>query len=392
MGFIPDHQNGTSNTTISYGSNSNYLASLNDCLIRGPTNGQGLMFDDTINRWKNTTSTVDISSCEKVANKNRQKNTIDDIKKATFCLDLSIAYSASQVAEQKLPSKQSSTKQETIAVNELLDRHIFRKALNKLQNLSFSSLQNEFAIKSIDDLLDDSLFGGCKIDLVLNTKDNLDDITNQQKLEIAIEFLQWFAGKIKQYSQPYIGSTEFRFSNFGDAFSYPKQKIVKQIFSKENDWYVMEKSFLNEDEEKCLHYIEQNFINKIAKDKKIYLLRNEEVYKIYNFSNGEGFCPDFMIFIQFACGFCYQVLLEVKGGQFKDADQGFANSQEGWKESFLKTLQEQAKYGDKKFAGVYAPINDKYRIVGLPFYNVDDVKKQNNDFVNELNRLLDLCR
>ena len=99
-----------------------------------------------------------------------------------------------------------------------------------------------------------------------------------------------------------------------------------------------------------------------------------------------------MIFIQFACGFCYQVLLEVKGSQFKDADQGFANSQEGWKESFLKTLQEQAKYGDKKYEGVYAPINDKYRIIGLPFYNVDDVKKQNNDFTNYLNKLLDECR
>ena len=329
---------------------------------------------------------------EKVANKNRQKNTIDDIKKATFCLDLSIAYSASQVAEQKLLNNQSSTKQETIAVNQLLDRHIFRKALNKLQNLPFSSLQNEFAIGGIDDLLENRLFGGCKIDLVLNDKDNLADITNQKKLEIAIEFLQWFAGKIKQYSQPYIGSTEFRFSNFCDAFSYPKQKIVEQIFSKENDWYVMEKSFLNEDEKNCLAYLERNFINKIADNKKIYLLRNEEVYKVYNFSNAEGFCPDFMIFIQFACGFCYQVLLEVKGSQFKDADQGFANSQEGWKESFLKALQEQAKYGDKKFADACVPINDKYRIIGLPFYNVDDARKQNNDFANELNRLLDLCR
>ncbi len=82
----------------------------------------------------------------------------------------------------------------------------------------------------------------------------------------------------------------------------------------------------------------------------------------------------------------------MKGSQFKDADQGFANSQEGWKESFLKALQEQAKYGDKKFADACVPINDKYRIIGLPFYNVDDARKQNNDFANELNRLLDLCR
>ena len=36
---------------------------------------------------------------------------------------------------------------------------IFRKALNKLQNLPFSSLQNEFAIGGIDDLLENRLFG-----------------------------------------------------------------------------------------------------------------------------------------------------------------------------------------------------------------------------------------
>ncbi len=72
---------------------------------------------------------------------------------------------------------------------------IFRKALNKLQNLSFSSLQNEFAIGGIDDLLENRLFGGCKIDLVLNDKDNLADITNQKKLEIAYDFYSiclWF--------------------------------------------------------------------------------------------------------------------------------------------------------------------------------------------------------
>ena len=48
MGFIPNNQSSSSSS-----STSNQLRTLNDCQIINPSNGQGLIYDGTINRWSN---------------------------------------------------------------------------------------------------------------------------------------------------------------------------------------------------------------------------------------------------------------------------------------------------------------------------------------------------
>ena len=45
-------------------------------------------------------------------------------------------------------------------------------------------------------------------------------------------------------------------------------------------------------------FIEETFEKLENKYEEIYLLRNEEIYKIYDFDKGRGFEPDFILFLK----------------------------------------------------------------------------------------------
>ena len=97
----------------------------------------------------------------------------------------------------------------------------------------------------------------------------------------------------------------------------------------------------------------------IFKDKydEVYLLRNEEVYKIYNFDDGTGFMPDFLLFLRTRDeNLYYLVFIEPKGDHLLEKDK--------WKGDFLQEIT--AKYNTK----IMLKEEDKnYRLVGLPLYN-----------------------
>lgn len=58
----------------------------------------------------------------------------------------------------------------------------------------------------------------------------------------------------------------------------------------------------------------------------------------------------------------WQIFIEPKGSQFLDSSNTFENSKEGWKEKFL--LEITARTEAKTLVD-----NDRYRIIGIPFYN-----------------------
>lgn len=64
----------------------------------------------------------------------------------------------------------------------------------------------------------------------------------------------------------------------------------------------------------------------------------------------------------------WQIFIEPKGSQFLDSNNTFENSKEGWKEKFLLQITERDEA--KTLLD-----NDRYRIVGLPFFNNDISKK-----------------
>ncbi len=99
------------------------------------------------------------------------------------------------------------------------------------------------------------------------------------------------------------------------------------------------------------------------KYKDIYLLRNERIFKIYRFSDGRAIEPDFVLFLtekKTKRALSLQLFVEPKGQQLIKSDQ--------WKEDFLKEIEDHFE-----ILGLFE--TDKYRLVGLPFYN-EVLKKQ----------------
>jgi type III restriction enzyme len=89
------------------------------------------------------------------------------------------------------------------------------------------------------------------------------------------------------------------------------------------------------------------------------LLRNEEVYKIYDFEKGRGFQPDFLLFLKSPKKeLYYQVFIEPKGGD------RISNDDSKWKSAFLKQISK--KHGTQKPLKVE---NKDYILLGLPLYN-----------------------
>jgi type III restriction enzyme len=123
-------------------------------------------------------------------------------------------------------------------------------------------------------------------------------------------------------------------------------------------------------EKDLIQFIKETIGNLESKYQEIYLLRNEEVYKIYDFEQGRGFMPDFILFLKDA-NLQYQIFIEPKGEHLIAVDQ--------WKEDFLKQITQ--KYS---FDKIIQAENPNYRLIGLPFFN----EKNNTDFNTEYSKIL----
>ena len=96
---------------------------------------------------------------------------------------------------------------------------------------------------------------------------------------------------------------------------------------------------------------------------EIYLIRSERHFTIYNFSDGQAFQPDFVLFLREKGGklSIYQLFIEPKGKHLKEHDR--------WKETFLKEITAEFNcklptLGEKEF-----------RLIGMPFYNSENEKE-----------------
>ena len=98
-------------------------------------------------------------------------------------------------------------------------------------------------------------------------------------------------------------------------------------------------------------------------------MRNEGHFSIYNFSDGKTFQPDFVLFLKEKNGqsLTYQLFIEPKGAHLTEHDR--------WKEEFLREIKQAFK--DKILIFGSHP---GYRLIGLPFYNIND----ENVFLKEL--------
>lgn len=332
-------------------------------------------FFKEIKIWKN----------ERVDNPEKRKRTLSELKKEfvfeyktrEFALKEQQIVLDNDIDETLAESVKKDKKTITVKFADF-EKHIIAKAINKkaqkdLSLLRFDALKNELDIDSIDDIFADKFIGDFKIKIITSSDKTFNDINNEEKLTLLLDFFEAFTQKLKEIANPYKGTEDFEPFSFEDLFGEDKEKSIvidKDSQSLETEllqhnWYVLDGFNGTSEERELLEFVKNKIGNLKEKYEEVYLLRNEEVYKIYDFEKGRGFEPDFLLFLKGKKdNLYYQIFIEPKGDQFADKKGEFKESKEAWKEEFLQQITD--KYG----VGTLLRAESKdYKLIGLPLFN-----------------------
>ena len=137
-----------------------------------------------------------------------------------------------------------------------------------------------------------------------------------------------------------------------------------EAFVSDKGWYVFNANFGTNEEKAFVRMLDRQLDTLEKNYKEIYLIRNERHFKIYSFSDGKAFQPDFVMFLQEKDGnmLTYQIFIEPKGKFLKEHDK--------WKQEFLREVTE--KFEGKTIEFKTQRKSQKYRLIGVPFYNNED--------------------
>ncbi|HHW56326.1 MAG TPA: DEAD/DEAH box helicase family protein [Clostridia bacterium] len=254
---------------------------------------------------------------------------------------------------------------------------VIRKAMAKLEFYKFNNLKHYFpsllsSLELIDSLKEINVE-------IITSKSKINNLTPDDKLDICINILAQLEENIRHSYVEYIGSRTFYPEKINKLVQNKKLKIAVDnstdqergkpmsdptktriyLNIKDKDWYIYDENYGTSEEKYFIRFID-SVIDKLKnKYSEIYLLRNEGLFQIYRFSDGKPIEPDFVLFLKqkdtdkFEQ---YQLFIETKGDHLLQQDQ--------WKEGFLQEIELEHKIKRTLFGE-----NEKYKIIGMPFYN-----------------------
>ena len=287
----------------------------------------------------------------------------------------------------------------TFKYGKVIGTNITRHAINQNKNYTFDKLQKAIiGLPSISVFMDD--LKDIEVTVIGNIIDEK-SLTPDQKLFIAQSLLTKMESSLIPMEEKFIGSDEFKPYPIHKVF---EDNIIRKYTIQENSnsefgisqknagstqyfenideltWYAYDDNFGTSEEKLLVRSIKSLMITLEKQWSDIYLLRNEKGVRIFNFSDGQAFEPDFLLFAndKKTGNISWQIFIEPKGSQFLDSNNTFKNSKEGWKEAFLNEITERSE--SKVLID-----DDKYRIIGLPFFNDKNTK---SEFVNALKNVL----
>jgi len=301
---------------------------------------------------------------------------------------LKTGYSKSTVAFENTVNASIEKKEKSYKLSDF-GEHIIRKAINKLEFYQFSNLKKlRPNLKSITEFINsENYLGKIKLD-ISGLPEQVNNLAPKEKLEATIKVLndiskalesEKFEFKGSKYFKPYKINQRFKNKvlNFALNESEDKETGKSMINPTETnyyldlgkrEWYVFEDCFGSSEEKLFIKYIDKIYEKLKPKYEKIYLIRNEKHFKLYNFEDGRPLEPDFVLFLinkKSDISLHYQIFIEPKGQHLLKQDE--------WKEVFLKSLKEnhtiEQLWKDKK-----------YIVWGMPFYN-ETLRK--TEFENE---------
>ena len=272
-----------------------------------------------------------------------------------------------------------------------IEPHILHKALNQIyfdgEYMSFLKFKNLFNIEDSGDLFLNTVLS--KLTISLNSQfQTLEYMPNKAILKVVKDVLKEFLQEIIEVKDRNIGTEVLVHERINSLHTSPKRKIFKpsedskkdqtvMAILDDADWYITS-TVLDEDNTRLFYFPgtkeEREFcyyINSMMhllndKYKKVFLLRNEEKIKLYDYQSGKGFQPDYILYLQKDDKLFYYVLIEPKGPHLINSD--------SFKESFLDRVNSSFGInGESLHAN-----NFEYKIIGLPFYTSKDSLKEFN--------------
>ena len=276
--------------------------------------------------------------------------------------------------------------------------NIVRAAINRNKQYTFKNLQKAFfglnGVSAFIEMLS-------KVNIIVESSlSQISELTSDQKLYIAEQLLYSIEKDIVPTEERFYGSSNFESVPVREVFEEnilrkytvnvngnaefgrsQKTKSETEIFENidQLDWYAYDDNFGTSEEKYLVRAIRELMNDLQEKWSDIYLLRNEKAVKIYSFDEGRAFEPDFILLAndKKVGNTSWQIFIEPKGSQFLDSNNTFKNSKEGWKEKFLLQITERDE--------ARTLLDDeRYRIVGLPFFNNEMSREVVNSNLKDL--------
>ena len=240
---------------------------------------------------------------------------------------------------------------------------IVHKALRQHPPFIFDRLRERFDVKSTRQFItSDEFLGGVAIDI----RSDEPEPGVATLYAAAFDVLGKIAAALDKAENEYRGTTDFSATPiqavFRDKTVHCHDTVAGGYGDSQNDlnladadWFAYNDNYGTSEEKAFVEYFSGCVEQLKERYSKVYLVRNERLCGIYAFDDGRRFEPDFVLFLQRNDGKAveqFQIFIEPKGTHLLEHD--------AWKEKFLRDIESKAK--------VFAD-DDKYKILGLPFYN-----------------------
>jgi type III restriction enzyme len=252
-----------------------------------------------------------------------------------------------------------------------LERNILQSAIARSPFFTYASIRRYFPqLQSMSEFINsEDYLGG--LEITFQGALFVLDENRQEKLSAALGLLKEIEDEIRANITDYEGTRDFRRDWVREVFkdkalkfdaSNPRAAEDPQFdhFVSDKDWFAFNTVYSTSEEKAFVRMLDKQMEQLREKYDGIYLVRNEGHFAIYNFSDGQAFQPDFVLFLREKSGtlLSYQMFIEPKGSYLKEHDR--------WKETFLKEIKEEFQEKVLKFE------SKSYRLIGVPFYNNED--------------------
>ncbi len=285
--------------------------------------------------------------------------------------------STSLVFESGTTANTSSIPYRTFSFGEL-GSHVVRAAINRFDAFKFSNLKDTYPnLTSIREFIESASYLAGLNFQIFAKKETLDNLTQKEKLYSAIEVLRQIEPLLAKGGIGHKGTKRFQPKQIKDVFRNHTQKFATDNSSEKElgvsmnettnmylrmdlsnvDWHAYEDCFGTSEEKYLIKYIESIYPKLIEKYTDIYLLRNEKDLKIYSFTSGDAFEPDYVLFLRRANDAnktdYIQIFIEPKGEHLRTTDK--------WKEDALKQIRENADIH-------FSTQTTNFNVWGMPFF------------------------